>query len=183
MSSTLTSLRVVQFNVRGEATKTMQPMFASKEVDNVDIIAIQEPPYSKLTRSSTNPGDGFHLAFEGDETTRTCFYVNKRIDVDSWDVTYHGGNLCTLKIVREGVTDGGLSIHNVYNPPPGKDRQGPSTVPLLEGVLTGPGEHILLGDFNLHHRMWNEKRRVTSHAEAEELLIVTAKTGLRLLTP
>ena len=68
---------------KGEATKTIQPMFASKEVDDVDIIAIQEPLYSKFIRSSTNPGNSFYLAFKGDETTRIYFYVNKRIDIDS----------------------------------------------------------------------------------------------------
>ena len=58
-------------------------MFGSEEVEDVDIIAIQEPPYSLFTHSSTNPGEGFHLAFEGDKTTRTYFYVNRRLDVDS----------------------------------------------------------------------------------------------------
>ena len=36
-------------------------------------------------------------------------------DVDSWDVSDYGGNLCTLRISREGAADGGLNIYNIYN--------------------------------------------------------------------
>ena len=70
--------------------------------------------------------------------------------MDSWEITYHGGNLYTLRITREGDTEGDLSIHNVYNPPPA-NRIGPSTIPLFEDVLGIPGKYILLGNFNLYY--------------------------------
>ena len=66
---------------------------------------------------------------------------------------YYGGNLYIFKVVREKVNNGGLNIYNVYNPLSDKDRQRPLIVPLLKRVLAGPGEYILLNDFNLYYKI------------------------------
>ena len=182
MYSIPTRLKVLQYNVRGEAAKAVMPMFESKEVEDVDIITMQEPPYSQFTHSLTNPGEGFYLVFEGDETTRTYFFVNKRLDIDSQEVTYYGGNLYTLRITREGDTEGDLSIYNVYNPPPA-NRIGLFTIPLLKDVLGILSKYILLGNFNLYYTIQNELRRTTSYTETEELLMVTTRFNLLLLIP
>ena len=157
----------------------MEPLLAEAAIADIDVLAIQEPPY---THSSVNPGEHFHLYFEGDKGTRTCFYVNKRLDVDSWDVTYQGGNLCSLHITREGQGDSDIWIHNIYNPPP-VNRQGPSTIPALNNVLVHPREHLAVGDFNLHHYKWNAEGRQTHHKEADTLLDVTTDKRMSLLNP
>ena len=180
ISNILILLRIVQYNVRSEVTKAVLPIFGSEEVKDVDIIAIQELPYSLFIYSFTNPGEGFYLAFEGDKTTRICFYVNRRLDVDSQDVTYYSGNLYILRITKKGDIIGDLSIHNIYNPPP-VGREKPSTILLLKNILSAPGKYILFKDFNLYYYVQNEEGRAISYAESEDLLIVITKANLLLL--
>ena len=44
----------------------------------------------------------FILAHNGDKEVRTYFYINKRIDSDSWGVEFKSNDLCSLwiKITR-----------------------------------------------------------------------------------
>ena len=44
-------------------------------------------------------------------------------------------------------------------------------------------KHILLGDFNLHHPLWNHSTRSTEHAESEQLLHLTDEHNLALTLP
>ncbi len=46
-----------------------------------------------------------------------------------------------------------LNIHNLYSQPPGSLRTTDynSPIPLLDAALAQPGEHLILGDFNLYY--------------------------------
>jgi len=59
----------------------------------------------------------------------------------------------------------------------------PSSIPALEGVLGEDGEHIAVGDFNLHHPQWNNPGRYTYHSMADKLLEVVGHRGMELGTP
>jgi len=53
----------------------------------------------------------------------------------------------------------------------------------LPELLQDPGEHIILGDFNLHHPMWNGPYTVTQHDAADQLLDYVELANLQLLLP
>ena len=65
----------------------------------------------------------------------------------------------------------------MYNPLPPtlKTKEYPSTIPKIAEVLERAGEHILLGDFNLHHPTWNNLGRSIYHAAADALLDQTTR--------
>ena len=183
-------LKILQYNVRKERTGVLIPFLENEEVQDTDILAIQEPWFNPVNRSTYNPSQGqFHLFHQGKEGTRVCFYVNKRLDIDSWEADYSSDDCCSIRIAlregRERVQKEVVWIHNVYNPSPPtlKTSEYPSTIPRIAEVLGRAGEHILLGDFNLHHPTWNNPGRSTYHAAADTLLDQTAQRGMDLILP
>ena len=77
-----------------------------------------------------------------------------------------------------------MHIHNVYNPSPAAvTTDNPSRLNQARGLIQAPGEHILVGDFNLHHPNWNNPGRFTYHSEADELIEATTSAGMELLLP
>jgi endonuclease/exonuclease/phosphatase family metal-dependent hydrolase len=59
----------------------------------------------------------------------------------------------------------------------------PSPIPLLPVLLQRRGEHIVLGDFNLHHPLWSGLGNPTIHLAAEPLIEMVYGAGLSLITP
>jgi hypothetical protein len=53
----------------------------------------------------------------------------------------------------------------------------------LPGLLRREGEHILLGDFNLHHPLWSAPNGARTSRMAEDFLGTTGAAGLVLATP
>ena len=45
-------------------------------------------------------------------------------------------------------------------------------------MLEKEGEHIVIGDFNLHHPDWNSGNRFTQHAASAELIRLANEHGL-----
>ena len=45
------------------------------------------------------------------------------------------------------------------------------------------GEHVVVGDFNLHHPMWTKPGYEHRHEEADQLVELATETGLELLLP
>jgi len=200
-------LKIVQYNIRKES-RLMTALLQDESIKDIDVLAIQEPSWNPASQTSHNDSTScFHLAHRGGQETRTCFYVNKRLDADSWEPVFHSGDLCSVRIslieknserkleegdlgVKEGFSGSDLRrrevwIHNIYNPSPTQytSTDSPSTLPLLGETLKEQGEHILLGDFNLHHPSWNNAGRYTCHAMADQLLEMTEAKEMRLGLP
>ena len=55
--------------------------------------------------------------------------------------------------------------------------------PELQTALETQGEHIVIGDFNLHHPYWSGPSRPTQHAAADQLLDIVAAADLDLTLP
>jgi exonuclease III len=185
-----TSLTILQYNVRNERVRTMIPLLADSNIQDFDVIAIQEPwrnPSVPTTLSSSQ--SGFHLLYRPGGDTRVCFYVNDKLDTNSWDVEYPTADICTLKLKIKGLGGGTdtVRIHNVYNPSPASyaSRDSPSTLSAVLRSLDGAiaDHHVLLGDFNLHHPFWSGPTRPTQHAAADELLDIVEKHDLTLTLP
>lgn len=76
------TLRILQYNIRHELG-AITALLADRTVQGFDILAIQEPSYNAYNGSSYNPSSStFHLAHRTGADTRTCFYVNKKLNLD-----------------------------------------------------------------------------------------------------
>ena len=180
-------LQILQYNIRHKALLTMAPLLHDKEIEQFDILGIQKPWFNPHNQSSFNPGSSnFHLVYRPKADTRTCFYVNKRLDLESWEVVIDGKDLCSLKLVIKDVRPldqrREIWIHNAYNPSPTSytSVDSLSTLPQIQNALQKADKHILLGDFNLHHPQWNNSGRFTYHSMADRLISLTQKANLNL---
>ena len=184
------TLRILQYNVRREQNTVMAALLNDRRMKEVDIIAIQEPWHNSRNNSSYNSSTSeFYLAYREKEGTRVCFYINKRIDINSWQVTHETEDLSTLKLESRESSNGEQNtithIHNIYSPSPSSYNSQSNSRSLTEvqKKLRKPGEHIILGDFNLHHPQWNNPGRHTYHQAADELLNITMAENMKLLLP
>lgn len=113
------------------------------------------------------------------ELTQVCFYINKRLNISSWNDTHHNPDLCTIHLNISYI--GKLHVHNIYNPVASSNSHL-GQLPKLEQVIASfpLQEHIILGDFNLHHPVWGgiEAR---SDNNVENLLTIVEQHGLHLL--
>ncbi|EED22645.1 hypothetical protein TSTA_061350 [Talaromyces stipitatus ATCC 10500] len=98
-------------------------LFGESEVQNYDILAIQESYINKhtdpLTTYSLALKGSFHILLqptpkeEYKKRPRVCFYVNRGLDLATWEVQYHNRDLSTL--ILHTAAHGTIHIHNIYN--------------------------------------------------------------------
>ena len=172
-------MEIVQANC-WKSVPVMIYLFSEEQVHNSGILAIQEPWINRYSTQMVTYSQAlrgrFHQTIKPVPSSglapRVCFFVNKRIDPKTWTVRHRSRFLNTL--ILRGVPEiGPVYIHNIYIP--GKDgdqretdadkhknknsdpsknlekeQQNP-VLNLLKIVLQKPGEHLVLGDFNLHH--------------------------------
>lgn len=101
-------------------------------------------------------------------------------------MTYPSSDMCSLALRIYAKDESKLvHIHNIYNPFPISytSTNSPSTIPAAKIAIEAEGEHILLGDFNLHHPYWSGPSRPTSHAAANQLLELVEEKNLSLTLP
>ena len=132
----------------------MVPLLHNEKISQFDILAIQESWYNPHNKSLYNPGNrNFYLAYRPKPDTCTCFYINKRLDLESWEMEKSKKDLCSIRLsIKDKHLEAAsqkkkIWIHNAYNPSlvSYTSNTGPSK------ALQKKGDHILLGDFNLHH--------------------------------
>ena len=175
-------LKILHFNVRKKEA-VIAPLLENDQVKDIDVLAIQEPVRNRANKTAYNPSSSrFYLAHCGDIEARTCLYINKRIDPDTWEARFKGRDFCSLRIQ---VKETPVWIHNVYNPSPVSltSQDSPSTLPALAEALEEDGEHVAVGDFNLHHPLWNNTGRFTYHADSDRLLGLMEEHGMTLGLP
>src|SRR5882757_3475466 len=175
-------LKVLQYNVQKSKDKVMAPLLADKAVASYDILALQEPwknPYKNATYCPNS--SAFYTAYNNQER-RSCFLINKSLDINSWDIDYSGPDVCSLRLQLPDIV---LWIHNFYNQPPGSytTTNYPSSLTLLPGLLAREGEHLVLGDFNLHHPLWSSPRNPAAHLAADIVVETLLARDMELVTP
>ena len=163
-------------------------LLADPRIAEYDILAIQEPWRNRFDAAVYNPRSSpFHTLDLKQPDSRACIYVNKRISVNEWTETFHSPDLCTITLRIAGGTPAErlINTHSVYNPPPisHQDTTDPGTIPALRQALQMPGEHIILGDFNLHHPVWAGPLYPHQHRLADDLLDLMRSTGAELALP
>ena len=104
------SVIIVQYNCGNLNGKATRALFDSFETPAV--IAVQEPGWNKMTKSTTCPRR-YQLAFEARPETRVCFMVRRDIGEAHWRRTQYGPNVATLTL---RLYEESLLIINVYTP-------------------------------------------------------------------
>ena len=97
----------------------------------------------------------------------------KTMDQSTWSYTTDGPDVISLHF---NLPDGRINIHNLYNPV-NAEEVNTSILILKPKLAAHPNEeHIVLGDFNLHHAAWRWPRALKALIEkSEELLIITQR--------
>lgn len=160
----------------------MTPMLADEQVGLYDIIALQEPWKNTLENRTYCPSVSNFVPAYDDCKRRSCFLVNKDLDNTTWYIDFLGPDLTVLNLRTNNLC---IWVYNVYSQPPGSysTTEYPTPIPQLAPLLEREGEHIVLGDFNLHHPLWSGVRNPTIHAAAEPLAQLAATYDLSLALP
>lgn len=175
-------IRILQYNVQKSREVVLANLFRDQSVTEYDILAIQEPWRNPFINTSYNPlKEHFQLAYPDDTATRVCFYVNKRIDPSTWNVTFNTKDIIILAINSEHNNT--LHIINVYNETTTNTLQDLREV---SNKLDAQDEIIMLGDFNLHHPLWSprttRRQRYSSTTLTQPLITILEDFQLQLLT-
>jgi hypothetical protein len=109
------SLRILQYNVQKSKDVVLASLFQDRWISEYDVIAIQEPWRNPFIATSYHPlKTHFQLTYFNDKKTRVCFYINKRIDASTWNVSFITKDIIVLEIIHP-ILHHKLSIINVYN--------------------------------------------------------------------
>ena len=175
------NLRILQYNVQKSRDVVLASLFQQNEIRDYDVLAIQEPWRNPFTNTTYHPlKTDFHLLYMDDPTTRVCFYVNKRLRLDTWDVSFVSKDVAVLRIT-DRASNSRLCIFSVYN-----EVGTTSLSDLRKGLelINNNDGLMVLGDFNLHHPLWSTRQgnAISSRGEVQPLLDIIEDHNLQLLT-
>ena len=183
MLDTPSTLRILQYNINKSKVKVMAPLLQERAIEGYDILIIQEPWRNPFDQRVYNPrGSGFAIADNGG---RIAIYVNRRIDPNTWTVEWQSPDIGTIILSRPGEEISIINIHGVYIPPPASHSEVSNNEGIIQvrQALSMRGDHVMVGDFNLHHPYWGGPTYPHQHAQATDLLQETSTAGLTLATP
>jgi hypothetical protein len=183
-------LRILTWNV---ANADVNAELALRDERQFDVIALQEMSINKLTKS-VYTNERYHQIFD---SGRAALFIHKRHSVSAWtqragtdwcSVTFGSGtesitiwSIYSEQYIGAGQVDCSLGPANqtaVYHPGPAT----PWPSPVSELVtMSPPGRHVLTGDFNLHHPLWDKAGRYS--IKADVLLELAHRWDLELATP
>jgi hypothetical protein len=95
----LHTLRILQYNVNHGKEATLIPLLHDTSINEFDILAIQEPWRNPTATTGYNPSSSrFHLAYPLKALARVCFYINKKIHLNTWSVTHYTEDAQTVTL-------------------------------------------------------------------------------------
>ena len=162
----------------------MITLLHKKRIRNYDILMIQKSWRHHEETKTYNSCDTDFILKNNEE--KTCFYVNNRIDDNSWHSTWHFKNvkIITLQLrpQSEEFSQNSMNtheiclmnIHEMYNSSSINYNKVSSKESLfvLKQTLNMSSENVIVNDFNLHHFHWNESSYLRQHLLSNDLLIV-----------
>jgi hypothetical protein len=173
-------LALLQYNVNKSRSKVQIGLFQDPRILRFDIIALQEPWRNRHNQKGYNSQNAFTLIEVESLETRVATYISKDIPIEQWNEIYKEKDLISISI-QKGPKK--VYIHNIYlAPSPHRNRETPEALQKVLELIQLEGEHILLGDFNLHHPLWNPENN-GHHRIANSLLESLTNRGLELILP
>lgn len=166
-------------------TNVMAPFFRDEANLKYSVIAVQEPwIFDENSRTTHHPAsDTYELIFPDKGRARACFFVSKlQLPSSQWFCREHSPDFLSLNIkYTEQDTERHLWVHNVYRQPDGTDPT--RTLDQLDAALAEPGDHLVVGDFNLHHATWGGEAIASTDPHSYILLETMDRRELELLLP
>jgi hypothetical protein len=172
-------VRILQYNVQKSKNGVMLPLIDGPH-EPYDLIAIQEPWTNPFVQTTYCPRSSpYELIYPQEGQARTCFLLRKGFQCTSWKAALQP-DYCQITF---NFPYGQLTVHNIYSPIPDSYEtvQWDTLLPAALQAITAPGDHLLLGDFNLHHTAWGGPSVVRSHLGAAELVLHLRTEQLSLL--
>ena len=174
-------LKILQYNVHKSRNKIMIALLHEKNIKEYDILVIQESwRFNESFKAYCLASADFTLANNGG---RICFYINKKIDSNTWYSTWHFKEVGTITLQvhtdDEQATSKSIHIHGVYNSP-SRDHgttHDKGSLSMVEQALSMHEESILMEDFNLHHSAWGGPSYPRQHLLANELIDMITIAG------
>ena len=173
MTDTFQKLRILQYNVHKSKNKMMITLLHEKRIKNYNILMIQKSWRHHEETRTYNSRDIDFILKNNDE--KTCFYVNNRIDGNSWHSTWHfkDVNIITLQLRRQNEENAqdsmntqsdsmnvsySMNIHDVYNSSSTSHNEISEKENLfaLKQTLRMQNKNVIINDFNLHHSVWEK---------------------------
>ena len=165
-------LSILYWNVGGNRSYIDQVIWSEQ---GYDLIAIQEPVKLAADLQPKYPPCparcNYRLVYGGG---RAALYIHKRLEGVQWK-TEAQKDWCSVQL---GAGDDAVTVYSIYSPTP---RRGGWTSPIHELRDRLAGHLALVGDFNLHHLIWDRFGR--TQTQADDLLMLANRWGLRLVTP
>src|ERR1700761_8388295 len=81
-------LALLQYNVNKSRKKVLIGLFQDPTIQELDILAIQEPWRNTANGKGYNTQSTFYLIEEEALDTRVSIYINRRILIEEWSVVY-----------------------------------------------------------------------------------------------
>ena len=171
------SLVILQYNVNNFKSKIIISMFEIDDILNYDILIIQKSWKNSYFNTINNKlNQYFDTYYMNNVKIKVCFFINKRIILIFYTITYHNENIKTISLRLS--KDRTINIHNLYNSCKESDEK--SVISILRKILEKDKDekHIILENFNLHHSKW-EENYIIANAKAYELIVMIEKYRLK----
>jgi len=178
-------LRILQYNV-GRNREVTDSILNDKESSNYTLLLLQEQYWSAHQHSSP-----LHHSWtlleppSADRTPRTAIYVNNAILASNsfTQIPTSNGDMVAISITPTSHQAKPTLIINIYNP------QDKTIIPSLRQFVreqTRPQNYdaiVIVGDFNLHHPLWNPRSYPKHDPLADELVDLMLHANMNLLLP
>ena len=179
-------ISILQYNLN-RSQITTQSLLNHPNSKKLAILAVQEQYCSKRTGMSL-PHQSWTIietpSQESNKKPRAAIYVNNRIiPAKSFQALHYPSSDIAMIQVKADEDSLPMLLINIYN------TKGTS---LINNLATFLQSHLrqhrydaitMVGDFNLHHPLWNPSDYETHDHEAEELIDLMATNGLNLILP
>jgi len=135
----------------------MIALLQEKKIQKYDILIIQESwRFRKKAKIYNSSRVGFAIK---NNDKRTCFYINKRINSNSWHTIWHFKDVSTITLQRSEREDdkvasaSPINIHEMYNSLSRSHNEAHNkrNLSLIKRAMIMFEESVIVDDFNLHH--------------------------------
>ena len=180
MTNTFQKLCILQYNVHKSRNKMIIILLHEKRIKNYDILMIQKS-WQHHEKTQTYNSLGIDFTLKNNEK-KMCFYVNNRIDDNSWHNIWHfkNVNIITLQLRRQNEENAqnsmniqtnsmntacsinarmnSMNIYDVYNFSSinHSEISKKKSFFTLKQALRMQSENVIINDFNLHHSIWEK---------------------------
>ena len=178
-------LKILQYNL-AKGRETTDSVLNDDSIKQFTILLLQEQYWSNFLDSSLLHQSWTLLepTIRTDQTPRSAIYINNNAlpsaAFTQVRIPFHD---VTAVAITPNNNDKPTLLINIYKP---GDK---NTIPPLRQYLARhlrPADYaniIILGDFNLHHPLWNPQNYAKRDNEADELVEMMEELHLRLLIP